>query len=227
MIVRPVRHRAGGGRGGRGAGDRAQLLQQPHDGGRRYCRGVERIADVRSLLRASRSVVRCGHAAADGVVSYYCSWPARSGRICAATRKANPAADALVPHAGRRSHRDAARLMSRWAPSGWRASSAVIGFVTYLDEHEDNENQLIRPGNRGNTNCVEETYHHAADEARAESKAAKKSKAVEEEINTIEGRWAGSRRLGGGSPRWSKGRRPGELVCGSAIASTCSRPSCS
>src|SRR5262249_12813514 len=41
--LRALCDRAGGGRGGGGPGHRAELLQQPHDRGRGYGRGAERL----------------------------------------------------------------------------------------------------------------------------------------------------------------------------------------
>ena len=55
--LRPVRHRPGGGRGGGRPGHRAQLLQQPHDRGRRYGRGAERI--VMATASTSANIPGC------------------------------------------------------------------------------------------------------------------------------------------------------------------------
>ena len=90
--LRPVRDRAGRGRGGRRPGHRAELLQQPHDRGRRYGRGAERASHGRSRLRARSTMQHPGLLLTSSPRccrwrrSCCCSWPAGCGTAAARYR---------------------------------------------------------------------------------------------------------------------------------------------
>src|SRR5205823_4509401 len=65
---------------------------------------------------------------------------------------------------------------------------SFIGFVTYLQEHEENKDRL--EANAALLHVAEDKYHHSSGEDKA--KLGKEIKALRDESEQIEGRWAGS-----------------------------------
>jgi NADH-quinone oxidoreductase subunit L len=65
---------------------------------------------------------------------------------------------------------------------------SFVGFVTYLQEHQTNEERLS--ANASLWHIAEDKYHHASDAEQA--KVGRELKALRDEREEIEGRWAGS-----------------------------------
>jgi len=103
-------------------------------------------------------------------------------------RQGNPAADAVFTMLGG----EVTGRGPAYVALGAIALScvfSVIGFVTYLKEHEGNERALLV--NELNQHKVEEKLHHAAS-SEDEAKAAKDLEVLEKERQAIEKRWADS-----------------------------------